>query len=253
MPRQPQPQVSSWAGQSAPPVVGLGLEAMQGMTNAMNAIVNQVIRNLGRATRNAGWLYFDGTFRDYPAFKRKFASFGANYHRGTPTQELFQQFREMCLPKKIAAKLKTAETMETAWVRLDDWFGDRGLFIKDLMQDIKNVPPIKDGDDEHLMDYYVMLQSHIAEARNAELLEMLLIPANVEMMVLPLSTWEKRVWREAQRRLPAEDMAWYMEDFVEERLAYATNMVATSEWHVLPKPIPLHRSQKLPSSEGRGG
>jgi hypothetical protein len=98
----------------------------------------------------------------------------------------------MCLPEKIAAKLKTAETMETAWVRLDAWFGDRGLFIKDLMQDIKT---IKDGDDEILMDYYVMLQSHIAEARNAGLLEMLLIPANVEMMVLPLSTWEKRVWR----------------------------------------------------------
>ena len=66
--------------------------------------------------------------------------------------------------------------------------GDRGLFIKDLMQDIKSVTPIKDGDDEHLMDYYVVLQSHIAEARNAGLLDMLLIPANVEMIVLPLST-----------------------------------------------------------------
>jgi hypothetical protein len=65
---------------------------MQGMTNAMNAITNQVIRNSGRATQNAGWPYFDCTFRDYPAFKRKFASFRANYHRGTPTQELFQQF-----------------------------------------------------------------------------------------------------------------------------------------------------------------
>jgi hypothetical protein len=87
--------------------------------------------------------------------------------------------------------------METAWVRLDPCLGDWSLFIKDLMQDIKNVPPIKDGDNERLMDYYVMLQSHIAEARNAELLEMLLIQANVEMMVFPLSTWEKRVWREA--------------------------------------------------------
>jgi hypothetical protein len=40
---------------------------------------------------------------------------------------------------------------------------------------------------------------------------------------------------------------------VEDQLAYATNMVATSERHVLPKPIPLHRSQRSPSSEGRGG
>jgi hypothetical protein len=58
----------------------------------------------------------------------------------------------MCLPEKIPAKLKTAETMETAWLRLDAWFGDRGLFIKDLMQDIKNVSPLKEGEDERLMD-----------------------------------------------------------------------------------------------------
>ncbi len=165
------------------------------MTNAMNAIANQVIRNSGRSSRNSGWPYFDGTFRDYPAFKRKFASFRANYHRGTRTQELVQQFPEICLPEKIAARLKSAETMETAWVRLDAWCGDRGLFIKDLLQDIKSVTPIKDGDDERLMDYYVMLQSHITEARNAGLLDMLLIPANVEMMVLPLSTWEKSLER----------------------------------------------------------
>jgi hypothetical protein len=58
----------SRARQPAPPVLGLGLEAVQCITNAMNAIVNKVILNSGRATRNAGWPYFDGTCRDYPAF-----------------------------------------------------------------------------------------------------------------------------------------------------------------------------------------
>jgi hypothetical protein len=42
-----------------------------------------------RSLLAAGWPYFDGTFRDYPAFKRKFEPFRANYHRGTPTLELF--------------------------------------------------------------------------------------------------------------------------------------------------------------------
>jgi hypothetical protein len=103
------------------------------------------------------------------------------------------------------------------------------------------------------MDYYVTVQAHIAEARNADVLDMLLIPANVELMVLPLTAWEKRVWREAQGRLPAEDRSWYMDVFVNERLRYAINMVATSETHMLPKTNPLHRSQRSPSSEGRGG
>jgi hypothetical protein len=85
-----QPRRDQGASQAAPPVLGLGLEAIQGMTNAMNAIANQVIRNSGRSVRNAGWPYFDCTFRDYPAFKRKFESFQMTYHRGTPTRELFQ-------------------------------------------------------------------------------------------------------------------------------------------------------------------
>jgi hypothetical protein len=44
-----------------------------------------------------------------------------------------------------------------------------------------------------------------------------------------------------------------MDVFVNERLRYAINMVATSERHVLPKATPFHRSQRSPSAEGRGG
>ncbi len=75
--------------------------------------------------------------------------------------------------------IKSAETMENAWIRLEAGFGDKSLFIKDLMQDIRSVTPIKDGDNERLMDYNVMLQAHIAEARNADAPDMLLILANV--------------------------------------------------------------------------
>jgi hypothetical protein len=112
---------------------------------------------------------------------------------------------------------------------------------------------MKEGSDERMMDYYVTLQAHIEEACNAGALDMLLIPANVELMVLPLTSWGTRIWREAQGRLPAEDRSWYMGVFVNERLRYAINMVATSERHVLPKATSFHRSQRSPSSEGRGG
>ncbi len=47
--------------------------------------------------------------------------------------------------------------METAWVRLDALFKDDSVFIKDLMQDIRSVSAIKDGEDERLMDTYVLL------------------------------------------------------------------------------------------------
>ncbi|MFN9939957.1 MAG: hypothetical protein ACK56I_10845, partial [bacterium] len=56
-----QPRRDHGTSLAAPPVLGLGLEAIQGMTNAMNTITNQVIRSSGRSGQNAGWPYFDGT------------------------------------------------------------------------------------------------------------------------------------------------------------------------------------------------
>ncbi len=100
----------------------------------------------------------------------------------------------MCLPEKLSIRIKSANTMENAWTRLDAWFGDKNLFIKDLMQDIRSVSPIKDGDDERLMDYYVTLQAHIEEAHSAGALGMLLIPAN----------W----WRRLRRRRNDDERRW---------------------------------------------
>jgi hypothetical protein len=138
------------------------------MSNAMNAIANQVIRNSGRSARNEGWPYFDGTYRDYTAFKRKFQSFQANYHNDTPSRELVQQFREICLQEKVAPQIRKVESMERAWRRLDALHKDETAIIKDLMQKIRSVSVIKDGEDERLMDYYVLLQSHIEEARRSQ-------------------------------------------------------------------------------------
>jgi hypothetical protein len=113
----------------------------------------------------------------------------------------------MCLPEKIALRIRKVETMEIAWRRLGTLFKDKKAFIKDLMQDIWSVFVIRDGEGERLMDYYVLLQSHIDEAGRACLLEMLLIPANVEEMVCLLPTWEKRIWREHQGQIHSIDRA----------------------------------------------
>ncbi len=162
------------------------------VTNAINAIANQVIQNLGRSSRNAGLPYFDGTYRDYPAFNRKFLPFQANYH--TQSRELVQQFREMFLPGNVTARTRKVEYMETICMRLDVMYNDHTAFIKGLMQETRSVSLIKDGEDERLMDYYVLLQSHIEEAHRAVLVSMLLIPANMEEMVLTLPHWEKSIW-----------------------------------------------------------
>jgi hypothetical protein len=51
-----------------------GADVAQGLTNAINAIVNRVVRISRRYLQNSGWPYFDGTYKEYTAFKRKFRS-----------------------------------------------------------------------------------------------------------------------------------------------------------------------------------
>jgi hypothetical protein len=76
---------------------------------------------------------------------------------------------------------------------------------------------------------------------------MLLIPANMEEIMGPLPTWEKRVWRERQGQIHTIYRAWGFAGFAKDGLEYATNMVGTSERLVLPKPTPStgHRDHRL--------
>ena len=60
----------------------------QGLTNALSAITNQLLRVSGKSNKNGGWPYFDGTFKDYPAFKRKFTTYQRTYHQLTPPREI---------------------------------------------------------------------------------------------------------------------------------------------------------------------
>jgi hypothetical protein len=101
--------------------------------------------------RNGGWPYFDGTFKEYPSFKRKFRTYQANYHQATPQRELAQMFRENCLPDKIAIRIKKAEDMLTARWILDAVYDNPLAFIRDLMQEIRAVSEFKEEDCEKMM------------------------------------------------------------------------------------------------------
>jgi hypothetical protein len=205
----------------------------------MNAIANQAIRASGKSVRNGGWPYFDGTFKEYPSFKRKFRTYQAYYHQATPQRELAQIFRENCLPDKIVIRIKKAEDMLTAWRILDAIYDNLLAFIKDLMQEIRAVPELREEDCEKMMEYYMLLQSQIAEADKADVGAMLLIPANIADMTRTLPYAEGKRWRDQLGCIHSLDIGNGFSTFVDRRLEYATIQVANCEWLVLPKPILL--------------
>jgi hypothetical protein len=184
----------------------------------MNAIANQVMRASGK---NSGWPYFDSTFKEYPSFKRKVRMYQANKHQATPQRELVQMFRENCLPDKIEVRVKKAEDMLTAWRIMDAIYDNLLAFIKDLMQQIRAVPEFREEECEKMMEYYMLLQSHIAEADKTDV-AMLLIPANIADMTGTLPYAEKKWWGDQLGRIHPLDIGNGFLAFVDQRLESAT-------------------------------
>ena len=73
----------------------------------------------GQTGKNSGYPYFDGTLKDYPKFRRRWNTFQDTYHKATLQRELVNLFRENCLEKKVADRLRSAETMAGCWRVLD--------------------------------------------------------------------------------------------------------------------------------------
>jgi hypothetical protein len=89
------------------------------------------------------------------------------------------------------------------------------------------------------MEYYVLLQSHIAEADKT----------NIEDMSQVLPRLEREEWSLEQGRTHPIVHRNSFSTVVDQRLEHVTTLIANSEQLVLPKPIPiqarLHRSPSV--------
>jgi hypothetical protein len=132
--------------------------------------------------------------------------------------ELVQLFRENCMSKEIAHYIRWEETMAEAWGRLDIFHYDPLLFIRDLMQEIRASPRLKEREYEKLLRYYLLLLDLIREADKAGQRRMFLTEAYIEEMTCALPLSEKTLWRERKARvLPNRyDAAFWT--FVNDRL-----------------------------------
>jgi len=92
--------------------------------------------------KNGGWPKFDGTYKNYPSFKRKWGLYERTHLRQQNEKEKVQQFMEYCLDKEAADYIRRMETMATAWAMLDTFY-DRPLnFVDELMAELTRFRPI---------------------------------------------------------------------------------------------------------------
>jgi hypothetical protein len=86
------------------------------------------------------------------------------------------------------------------------------------MQEIQAVSTLKEEKSKKVMEYYVLLQSHIAEADKCDRGGMLLMLANIEDMTCVLPWIEGKLWREAegaftQWTTTTDFRLWYIADW----------------------------------------
>jgi hypothetical protein len=88
--------------------------------------------------------------------------------------------------KKVADMLRCEVTMAGCWRLLDPFFSRPTQFAQDLLTEITDTKRIQFAEYEKLLDYYVLLRTHITEAKKANMIEVLLTQANMALMEQPL-------------------------------------------------------------------
>ena len=72
---------------------------LQGMVDCLTSISNQMWRMSEGSGKNGGWPRFNGIYKDYPAFRRKWNSYEKHHHQLTPQMELVQMFERIALAR----------------------------------------------------------------------------------------------------------------------------------------------------------
>ncbi len=146
----------------------------EGTINVLRSMHAKLMTLQGQTGKNSGYPYLDGTLKEYPKFRRRWHTFQDLYHKATPQRELVNLFRENCLEKKVADRLRCEETMAGCWRVLDHFYSRPTQYAQDLMSEITATRKIQHSECEKLFEYYALIRGNITEARKANLVEMLL-------------------------------------------------------------------------------
>jgi hypothetical protein len=199
----------------------------EGTINVLRSMHVKLMTMQGQTGKNSGYLYFDGTLKEYPKFRRRWHTFQDLYHKGTPQRELVNLFRENCLDKKVADPLCCEETMAGCWRALDPFYNRPTQYAQDLMSEITASKRIQYSEYERLYEYYALLRGNITEAKKANL-EVLLTRANIALMEQPLPAREIEEWRSCQARYAPRYHADAFVEFVDDREEWVLKNVAYS-------------------------
>jgi hypothetical protein len=223
---------------------------LQGVVNCLASINNQMMRLSSRSGKNGGWPWFDGTYREYPAFKRKWQDYEKNHLSLIAQQERVHLLREKCMSKEIGNYIKMKGSMPEAWERLDMLYDDPLIFTRELVREVLRYSKIQDPEYEKLFNYYCTVEQVIKEADKAGVKKTFFFFSNIDEMTCPLPPREAELWRAAKARTQPENLGQIFVDFVRERVEWSANQ-SQGMRKKLPKSIPPPTSVARSENEWR--
>jgi hypothetical protein len=209
-----------------------------------------MVRLLSRSVKNGGWPWFDGTYREYPAFKRKWQDYEKNHLSLIAQQERVHLLREKCMSKEIGNYIKMKGSMPEAWERLDMLYDDPLIFTRELVREVLRYSKIQDPEYEKLFNYYCTVEQVIKEADKAGVKKTFFFFSNIDEMTCPLPPREAELWRAAKARTQPENLGQIFVDFVRERVEWSANQ-SQGMRKKLPKSIPPPTSVARSENEWR--
>jgi hypothetical protein len=202
--------------------------------------------------RMSGLPRFDGTFKNYPAFERKWESYEKHHHRLTPQRQLVQLFHENCMSEEMAHRIRRMETMAEAWARLDTSYNNPTLFINELALEVQAIPKINDLEFQKQLEYYELLKDNMDEADKANRKDLFLTFASIDKMTQALPQREEILWREARKRVAPRDLGATFTDFVENCLDWSIAQVQGLPTESTLLPIDAPRSGSVGGRHSKG-
>jgi hypothetical protein len=136
-------------------------------------------------------------------------------------------FRDNCVDKKVADRLRCEETMAGCWRLLDPFYSRPAQFAQDLLVEITATKRMQFTEYEKLFDY-VLLRTNIMGARKRNLLEVLLTQVNIGLIEQALPAREVEIWRGRQAKYARHHHAEAFVEFLEDREEWALGNTAYS-------------------------
>jgi hypothetical protein len=127
----------------------------EGTINVLRSMHAKLMTMQGQTGKNSGYPYFDGTLKEYPKFRRRWHTFQDLYQKATPQRELVNLFRENCLEKKVADRLRCEETMAGCWRVLDPFYSRPTQYAQDLMSEITATRKIQHSSTRSCLSFWL--------------------------------------------------------------------------------------------------